>query len=78
MFLSGQIHPLLDGPNNTVMYNHIHPDTHTHTHNHAYTDPVEMEPIRGGLRGRPVLCIDPDTGPLVSKRLTAGDLLCYL
>ena len=34
-----------------------------------------MELIRGGLRGRPVLGIDPDIGPLVSKRFTAGDLL---
>lgn len=32
-----------------------------------------MEPIRGGLRGRSVLRIDPDTGPLVAKRFTAGD-----
>lgn len=45
--------------------------THTYTH----TETVEMELIRGGLRGRPVLGIDPDTGPLVSKRFTAADLL---
>jgi len=40
---------------------------------HTQTDTVGMEPIRGGLRGRPVRGIDPDTGPLVSKRLTVGD-----
>lgn len=54
----------------TITYTMAH--THTHTHN----DTVEMEPIRGGLRGRPVLGIDPDTAPLASKRFTAGDLLC--
>lgn len=49
--------------------------THTHTYiqNHTYaththTRAVVMKPIRGRLRGWPVLSIDPDTGPLVSKR----------
>ncbi len=58
-----------------VIYNHIH-HTYTHTHTQIYNDTVEMKPIRGGLRGRSVLGIDPDTAPLVSKRFTARHLLC--
>lgn len=45
--------------------------THTHTHINRHT--VGTEPIKGRLRGRSVLRIDPDTGPLVAKRFTAGD-----
>lgn len=46
----------------------------SHTLWHTFTG--EMKPIRGGLWGGPALSIDPDTGPLASKRFTAGDIIC--
>lgn len=47
---------------------------------HTHTATEEIKPIRGRLRGRPVLRIDLNIGPPVKKRFTTGDLLhllCY-